>query len=64
MRPIENKTVQGKVFGITQWIFKYTIIVAKIDMLAVLLYYHHKPALQAQSMCVCSQSEKEFFLVT
>ena len=57
MRPIENKTVQGKVFGITQWIFKYTIIVAKIDMLAVFFDYNDKTVLQAQSECMCSQSD-------
>ena len=57
MRPVENKTVQDKVFGITQWIFKYTIIVAKIDMLAVLFDFNDKTVLQAQSECMCSQSD-------
>ena len=57
MRPIENKTVQGKAFGITQWIFKYTIIVAKIDMLAVLFDFNDKTVPRAQSECMCSQSD-------
>ena len=57
MRPIESKTVQGKSFGIPQWIFEYTIIFAKIDMLAVLFDYHHKTVLHAQSKCVCSHSD-------
>ena len=57
MRPVENKTVQDKVFGITQWIFKYTIIVAKIDTLALLFDFNDKTVLQAQSECMCSQSD-------
>ena len=57
MRPIENKTVLGKAFVITQWIFKYTIIVAKIDMLAALFDFNDKTVLRAQSECMCSQSD-------
>ena len=57
MRPIENKTVQGKLFGIAKWIFKCTIMVAKIDMLAVLFDFNDKTVLQAQSECMCSQSD-------
>ena len=57
MRPIENKTVENKVFGITQWIVKYTIIVAKINMLTVLFDFNDKTVQQAQSECMCSQSD-------